>query len=283
MGWVLGGAAGLLALYMFLTAPKLLRRKNRRKKFPTALYAHRGLHGGDIPENSLSAFRRAAEKGYGIELDVRLTRDGRLAVMHDSTLTRMCGVDGRVEEMTLSQIRALTLPGGQEHVPAFSDALAAAQNAPLIVEMKSEKETRKSLPSVLLKEMEGYPGFWCVESFDPRMVRWFRKNAPHVLRGQLAYAPARLGEHRWEIRYALAARLLFNALSRPDFIAYGHETDENLSFRIMRRLFRPVLAAWTVTTKKDFERLRNKYDLQIFEGFEPAVPMEARRKGEKRS
>ena len=60
-------------------------------------YAHRGLHAKPtIPENSMAAFARAVEAGYGIELDLHLTRDGKLAVIHDASLKRTCGVDLKI-------------------------------------------------------------------------------------------------------------------------------------------------------------------------------------------
>ena len=49
-------------------------------------YAHRGLHGEGIPENSMTAFTAAKDAGYGMELDVHLMKDGNLAVIHDSSL-----------------------------------------------------------------------------------------------------------------------------------------------------------------------------------------------------
>ena len=49
-------------------------------------YAHRGLHGNGLPENSMAAFKAALDGGYGIELDIHLTKDGDLAVIHDSSL-----------------------------------------------------------------------------------------------------------------------------------------------------------------------------------------------------
>ena len=67
----------------------------------------------------------------------------------------------------------------------------------------------------------------------------------------------------------MAGHLLFNFLSRPDFISYGYETDKNFSFRVMRAVFHPVLAAWTVRSKKDSEALQDTYDVQIFEAFHP--------------
>ena len=272
MLWLVGALFGVLILYLFLTAPNLRNAKTRCEAIPKAPYAHRGLHDGSVPENSLTAFRRAAEKGYGIELDVHLTKDGHLAVMHDGSLKRMCGSDQRIPLLTLREVQSFRLLDTGERVPAFADVLKAVapRKTPLIVEMKSDPENWRALPEKLLAAMQGYPGFWCVESFDPRMLGWFRRNAPQVVRGQLAYDPRRIGEKR-PLYYVFGADLLTNFLSRPDFISYQHEADGNLSFRAVRRLFRPCAAAWTVQSQKDFDDLRKRYDLQIFEGFEPPV------------
>ena len=108
-----------------------------------------------------------------------------------------------------------------------------------------------------------------VESFDPRMVRWFRKHAPHVIRGQLAFDAKRAGDKMAKGWYALGGYLLMNCMSRPNFVAYRYDTDGNISFRIMSKLFHPTLIAWTVHCDQDFQRLKNRYDFQIFEGFEP--------------
>ena len=80
------------ALPVYAVAPGHLSRQSR-SAFRGVNYAHRGLHSRDrsIPENSLSAFRQAAQEGYGIELDVRLSEDGKVVVFHDDTLDRVCG------------------------------------------------------------------------------------------------------------------------------------------------------------------------------------------------
>ncbi len=273
MVWLMGILPAAAALYLFLIAPGRHARR-RGNALPRVPYAHRGLHGGGVPENSLTAFRLAAEKGYGIELDVHLTRDGELAVMHDATLKRMCGVDQRIADLTAREVRRMTLLGSREKVPLLRDVLGIIGPfaPPLIVEMKSDGASWRALPQKLLQAMEEYPGFWCAESFDPRMLRWMKRHAPQVVRGQLAFDPRRAGEKRRGIHYILGAHLLMNALSRPDFVAYRHDTDGNFSFRVMRRLFHPPLAAWTVQCPEDFEKLREHYDVQIFEGFEPYIP-----------
>ena len=97
----------LFAVYIFLlSAPK------RNSKNDTTLlkaYAHRGLHGNEIPENSLKAFKAAKDNNYGMELDVQLSKDGKVMVFHDSNLLRMTGFDSKLNQLTLEELKRLTL------------------------------------------------------------------------------------------------------------------------------------------------------------------------------
>ena len=116
-GALIGAAAGSAAL--FLIAPGS-STKRQRAPFMGTNCAHRGLHSRDksVPENSLEAFRLAAEAGYGIELDVQLSKDGQVVVFHDDTLDRVCGVHVRVDELTLSELRELRLCGTDQTIPS---------------------------------------------------------------------------------------------------------------------------------------------------------------------
>ena len=276
MAWLVI-VASLFLLYLFLTAPRLIGSRKRMKPFWGRAIAHRGLHGGSMPENSLVAFRLASERGYGAELDVRLTRDGQLIVLHDASLLRMCGIDRPVADMTAEEISAFPLQGSNERIPYLSQVLdALARPVPLIVELKSSGNSWRRLPALVLEEMKRYGGPWCVESFDPRMLVWFRLHTPRLPRGQLAYDPARApDDSRRGVPAWCGARLLFNWLSRPDFIAYRHDTAGNLSLELIRHVFHPVTAAWTVKTPAEFERLRTQYDILIFEGFSPKTAFDA--------
>ena len=271
MAGVLG--AGLLlclAFYLFLIAPRFPRRAQWPAAFFRYDFAHRGLHGDGIPENSLAAFDLAAEKGYGIELDVRLAKDGGLVVHHDPTLKRTCGVDRGISEMSVGEISGYPLGNSKEHIPSFQEALDCVRGrVPLIVELKTAGKRNAELAQKTYALLRAYGGDWIVESFDPRLMRWFRKHAPQAIRGQLAYDPRLGGPPGKGSLYWLGANLLMNWISRPDFVAYCHETDRNLSFRIVRKVFHPVLAAWTVRSAEQYQRLQGRYDIQIFEGFEP--------------
>ena len=130
-----GLIAAAAALPLFLLAPG---RATKRQKAPFMgrNFAHRGLHSRDmsVPENSLEAFRLAAKAGYGIELDVQLSRDGQVVVFHDDTLDRVCGVHARVDEKSYDELRALGLCGTNNRIPLFSEVLDVIKGrGPLIV------------------------------------------------------------------------------------------------------------------------------------------------------
>ena len=267
-GWLILALVLPAGLYLFLIAPGKKKRKTAPPWFQGYM-AHRGLHGEDAPENSLKAFQRAAEQGYGVELDVRLTRDGCLAVHHDDALLRTCGMEGKISEMTLEELRACRLMGTEETIPTLEEVLAAVGGRiPLILELKTAGRRNGELAEKVYNLIRPINPSVCVESFDPRLMRWFRKNAPEVFRGQLACDPAKQNEKR-DLKGAVGAYLLGNCLSRPDFVAYNHEGDRNLSLRLIRRLFHTPLAAWTVRSSDSSRILHERYDVQIFEGFHP--------------
>ena len=82
-------------------------------------YAHRGLHAisAGIPENSLRSFRLAANNNYAVELDVRLSRDGCLVVMHDESLKRTTGANADISAVMADVLNQLTLEGTKEKIP----------------------------------------------------------------------------------------------------------------------------------------------------------------------
>ena len=239
-------------------------------------YAHRGLWStndpgeDNRPENSLAAFRAAVEKDYGIELDVHLTRDGRLVVHHDDSLKRLTGVDIRIADSTLEEIRACKLPNG-EPIPTYDEVLeTVAGRIPMIVEVKVEKANHDALSKAVYERMKTYTGPWCMESFSPNAVKWFRLNAPEIIRGQLAFDHAGKGKTAFLfLRNLGIASMLQNLYARPDFVAFEAKSVKwhTLSIHLLR-LMKPWFVAWTVRSQEDMDKLRSRWDLQIFERFE---------------
>lgn len=257
------GAAALAPLWLVAPGGSTKRQK---APFWGVNFAHRGLHSRDrsVPENSIEAFRLAARAGYGIELDVRLSRDGQVVVFHDDTLSRLCGLDKRVDELDYSELRALKLCGQETGIPLLSEALRVIRGrGPLIVELKPTKR-RRELCEKTYALLEDYRGEVCVESFDPRIVAWFRFHARDLLRGQLAMPRARYVREGQSPAWSFAlSHCLLNFLARPQFIAY------RIGFRPplvrLAELMGAMRVGWTSHEPRDAQHR----DAVIFEFYKP--------------
>ncbi len=266
--FIVGAIIAIVALYAFLTAPGRMPRGT--DELWSAHYAHRGLYTKDqkVPENSLSAFAAAAEAGYGMELDITITTDDEVVVFHDDMLTRACDVSKDIRDCALSELRGCRLFGTEQGIPLFSEMLELVDGrAPLIVELKSTKRYRE-LCAEAAALLDVYTGSYCVESFDPRIMRWFYKHRPGVVRGHLACG-IRSYETTPFFQSLLMSSLLTNAMCRPHFVAYRHQdARRKLGLWAFKRMG-GRLVAWTVQNYEDAQYLRKQFDNIIFEFFRP--------------
>lgn len=233
-------------------------------------HAHRGLHTPDktVPENSLAAFRAAVAAGYGIELDIQLTRDSYVVVFHDDTVNRVCGKTGRVDDYTLKQLRRFHLCGTQEQIPLFREVLEVIDGrVPLIIELKTGPRNNE-LCQKAMELLRSYHGIYCIESFDPRIVAWFKKNAPQVLRGQLSDSRKNFiaGKQNKYLAFFLG-NLLTNVLARPQFIAYG--PGKKSFFVRFAEACGAIRVCWTVRPDDDTAAKETENDAVIFEFYLP--------------
>ena len=233
-------------------------------------YAHRGLHDTIHPENSMAAFRRALEAGYGMELDVHLMADGNLAVIHDSSLKRTAAIDKIIEDMTAEELPMCSLGGTGETIPLLTDVLKMVNGkVPLIVEIKSAGNNYAQVAEAVCQVLQNYEGIYCVESFDPRVIFYVRKHYPNFVRGQLAHNSLREeSQVPWILRFLLTYDLL-NFLVLPDFIAYRYKDRKTLSNFLCRKLWRIQGVSWTLTDRKQFQTAVKEGWIPIFENFEP--------------
>jgi len=262
----------LTVLFLLIIMPKL-RRNPDSKKFDGWLYAHRGLHKNKskAPENSLKAFQLAIDKHYGIELDVQLTKDNIPVILHDYNILRACGVDQKVSELTFDELRQYHLFKSKEQIPTFKEALDCINGkVPLIIELKIPWKANL-LCEIVSKILLDYPGVYCIESFNPFGLMWYRKHNPKVVRGQLATDFIKEKTKGSKVQYFLLKHLLMNFLTKPDFIAYHHIYKRNLSFTLCRKLYRTKTAAWTIKSQEELESNRKFYDLFIFDSFVPKI------------
>ena len=261
----------ILLLLVFLFAPMGRRGHEGLEALRGWRYAHRGLHGPGVPENSMAAFRAALDRGYGIELDLHLMKDGDLAVIHDSKLIRTTGREGIVEDLTAADLKNYPLEGTGETIPTFRQVLDLyAGKAPLIVELKPVAGNHAALAETACRMLEGYEGPWCMESFDPRCVYWLKKHRPDVIRGQLTedFFTAKGGLN--PVLKFLMTHNLLNFLTMPDFVAYqfGHRKHTPTNW-VWKNLWGVQGVTWTLRTKEDYDQATKEGWLPIFENFEP--------------
>lgn len=233
-------------------------------------YAHRGLHGNGVPENSMLAFRKALEHGYGIELDIHLMKDGNLAVIHDTSLLRTAGVDVNITDLTTEDLANYPLEGTDELIPTFRQVLELfAGKAPLIIELKADSN-HKELVDAAVRAMEGYSGAYCMESFDPRCVLHLKKSHPQVIRGQLT-------ENFFDSNATLHPALKFvmkhnltNFLTVPDFISYkfSHRKATVSNF-LCRKVWDIQGVTWTLKNQQEHDTAVKEGWLPIFEDYTP--------------
>ncbi|MBQ9745995.1 MAG: glycerophosphodiester phosphodiesterase [Clostridia bacterium] len=265
----LGVILFLFVLYIFLVAPSGRRKKTAEFFAGQKAYAHRGLHGEGVPENSLEAFELACRAGYGIELDVHVTADDKLVVFHDDTLKRMCGIDEKTESKTLAELQALTLGGTEHRIPSFREVLDLVDGrAPLIVEIKGTSMKNMRVCELTAEMLDGYKGAYCVEAFNPIFVAWWKKNRKHVVRGQLSNKMKTADSGQSPFVNFLLENMLLSFLARPDFLAYCVGNKNQPSFRFARALGGDPVA-WTIRTGEDMEAAEKAFKAVIFENVRP--------------
>lgn len=267
MAYIGGIATGF---YLFASVPGI-HKKTKWQHLTGWDYAHRGLYDNEhgIPENSMAAFRRAVDKGYGIELDVHLTADNQLVVFHDDTLTRMCGMNKKISSFLYSDLMQLRLLGTEEGIPLFKDVLELIDGkVPLIIELKVDGSNQNLLCPLVWQLLSRYKGDYCIESFHPFVLQWFKRHEPQVVRGQLSCNFFKENPH-CDIVLFLMSNLMTNFFTHPDFIAYKYLDLDNPAVIYNRKLFHIMTVVWTIPGKPTYDRFKNKVDAMIFEGFEP--------------
>lgn len=228
--------------------------------------AHRGLHGADAAENTLAAFAAARAAGVGVELDVRLSADGVPVIAHDASLQRIAGVGGTVGRRTAAQLAALRVGGTDQGVPTLAEALAMLGDAPVMVEVKSLRPRAGAIETATAAVLDGHRGPWCLASFNPATLRWFRRHRPGTVRVLTATDP---GGSR------LPARASRRLAALPDLVDVAPAA---VSYRLAGlpapavtawRASGGLVVAWTARTAEDLAHAARHADNVIFEDVAP--------------
>lgn len=225
--------------------------------------AHRGFHDEISPENSLSAFQKAIDAGFAIELDVQQISDGTIVVFRDYTLSRMTGKDGYLRMLKKEDLKKHFLGSSKETIPTLEEVLKLiAGKAPILIEIKNENKIGE-FEKELVKMLREYKGEYAIQSFNPYIVEWFKDNAPEIIRGQLASYFK--GEKLSLFKRNILKKMRYNKISKPHFISYNVE---NLPNRFVKKYNDLPLIAWVVKSKEQFMKAVKICDNMIFEGFD---------------
>lgn len=224
-------------------------------------YAHRGLHGEGVPENSLEAARLAVERGMGIECDIQRSADDTPMVFHDWDLLRLTGREGLTAGRTAIELRELRYLDSDEGPASLADLLAlVGGRVPLLIEIKSKRGYDVELTcDRVAKCLRDYRGQNAVMSFDPRVARWFRRHYPETTCGLVMREDERgYTQTGWQRRLALW-------IAQPDFLAYHIAALPSRWVAGLRAKGLPVLT-WTVNSPENRTRALDCADALISEG-----------------
>ena len=261
------GAIVSLGVFLFLIYLLILVRPSGKEPSDQALccdYAHRGLHGNGVPENSLAAFSAASDAGYGIELDVQLSRDGVVMVFHDYTLTRMTGDERRLSELSADELATLRLADTDQKIPTFAEVLETVDGrVPLLVELKGENADTSLCPKVA-EMLKSYCGSYCIESFNPLLVREMKRQLPEAYCG-LLYTNVVRDKHKHDALHVALTTMSLNCLCRPHFIAFNEQDRDAFPVKLATRFWCASKFVWTVRGKAAIDTAHAAGERAIFE------------------
>ena len=234
--------------------------------------AHRGLHDDKFPENSLPAFLAAAQKGYAVETDVRVSKDGVLYLFHDDDLKRLAGVDRQFVDCTSEEIDTFLLEG-KEHIPTLEEFLKVFDGkTPILLEVKNVPQ--QYVDDMLQKTAEAfknYKGIYAMQSFNPFYVKKYKALCPDVACGLLASAGSCKadfgGSPFWRFKAYAVRHMSFNKYAHPDFISYHFPDYPNHA----TNKYKGIKLAWTVRSPEDEAYARKYADNIIFENYEAEI------------
>ena len=256
------------SIWLYMICPG--KNRPEMEKYKKVKYAHRGLHDKNKAENSMSAFAAAKEKGFGIELDIRLSKDGEVVVFHDETLTRVVGKEGKVIDFTAAELAKMSLSGTSDGIPTLRQVLELIDGAvPLLIEIKMSPE-ESGIAEKFIEVIEGYKGDFIVESFNPFALKTVKAHRPVILRGFLSAEYMKDDRYKGKLLYRLLQNMQFNFLMRPDFISYDKKGYAVPALRFVRRVFGTPLITWTIKSQEEEnEAISRGFDTVIFENYIP--------------
>jgi glycerophosphoryl diester phosphodiesterase len=238
--------------------------------------AHRGLHdrARGVIENSMAAFKAAADRGFAMECDVQITADGEAVVFHDFMLDRLTGESGLVATRSARDLAAVALTGSaaRDRIGTLRDLLdLVGGRLPIVVEIKSRFDGDLRLTRRVVETLAGRSEPVAIKSFDPRIVAALRVMAPDRPRGIVAMSQYEYPDYDTvpaAEKRAMAALAHFSEMM-PDFVSWKVGDLPHAGPELCRSQLGLPVMTWTVRTPDDAARARAHADQMVFEGFLP--------------
>ncbi len=269
---VIGACVAALAAWTVAVKPRIFNKPDL-SELRRYDYAHRGFTNNDptVPENSKTAYQNAIDHGYGITMDVRLTRDGIPVVFADTRLERLTGASGSVENSTLADLRGLKLSGTDEEIMTLDEALKLVNGqVPVVLDLQVEEDNADSLCDEVCEIVDEYEGVFAIESIDARVLRWYKKQRNEYIRGQKTDFSYRSGStFISRLIDFLTSSLLINCFTEPDYISSPIDQKKNPSLCLCRLVYRVPRVVTTVRSIDDYETAKTDGASVVFDYIEP--------------
>lgn len=230
-------------------------------------FAHRGLFNEEFPENSIKAFENAIKNDFAIELDIQFTKDKKVIVFHDYTLERLTGDKRNISDLNYEEVKKLNLLNTDEKIPLLEEVLELVDGkVPLLIEIKNCSDII-NLGNETAKLLQNYSGKYAIQSFDPCVLKWYKKNNKSVLVGLLigSYKGIEKVNHCKDVvidfkRFFLEYKM--------DFLSIDSYDIKNLAIKTFR-FFRIPILSWTIRSESELKEIKEFVDGFIFDSFIP--------------
>lgn len=226
--------------------------------------AHRGLHDGNerIPENTCLSVSEALKKGYPIEIDVHLTKDNKIIVMHDDNLLRMVGVDRKIKNLTYDELSEYTIKNSREKIPLLTEILDIVSGKEMILIEIKTYDNVGPLEEELVKILDNYDGQFAVQSFNPFAVKWFKVHRPQYIRGLLSCG---FEYNKFNfVKRVILRKLWLLSWADPHFVSYEiSDLTKRKANKVKKKNIK--LLGWTIDNDNKHKKALELCDGEIFE------------------
>ncbi len=234
--------------------------------------AHRGLHNSEFPENSMPAYQNAISHNFNIEIDVHLSKDGRLVVFHDDNLKRVCGVDKKVKDCTLEELKSYGLAGTDHRMPTFEEFLQLVDGkVGILCEIKGVNPLNSSIVKATIEALTNYKGHIALQSFNCGAVKYALKHCDLPVGELLTWRSPDSKKARW-FPATWMGKLWISNIIKPHFVAYDiYACNRNLSENkwLKKGATKCPVIVWTVNSEERIEDARKYANNIIFEKLDP--------------